>query len=374
MHFKALRLASTLCLSACINPTMTTDSGTRTIDAGNNSGGGTSAAAGGSSAATGGGVAGGGNAAAGGPAGLPGLFGKPNAWNKDVSALPVSTRSAALLTDLQSSGGWGNGNRFQIDFSIALLEADSSTPRRSITAGPTFYAQDSDVVPLQVPLPLNGNIEGNPGYVCDTTQGDCHILVHEKNENKLYELYNATQAGSAFTTAGVFVWDLTKQYSDVLRGDQCTSADAAGLPMAALLPTAAEVAAGEVPHALRFILPNARMKKRVYVRPATHAGGPLSLSANAVPYGVRFRLKASFDESAYSASAKVILRALKKYGMILSDGGNIALTFADDRLSTARWADLGIAPRTFGNITVADFEVVDLGPEIPLTFECVRAP
>src|SRR5207249_424959 len=137
---------------------------------------------------------------------------------------------------------------------------------------------------------------------------------------------------------------------DVLRGDQCTSADAAGLPMAALLPTADEVAAGAVPHALRFILPNPRMKANVYVRPATHAGSPTSNNLDAPPYGVRFRLKAGFDETPYNANARVILRALKKFGMILSDGGNIALTFADDRLSTAKWAALGITSQTFNAI------------------------
>ena len=173
---------------------------------------------------------------------------------------------------------------------------------------------------------------------------------------------------------GAFVWDLTRQYPDVLRGDQCTSADAAGLPMAALIPTADEVAAGEVPHALRFILPNPSMKAAVYVRPATHAGGPSSSNPDAPPYGVRLRLKASFDETPFNANARVILRAMKKYGMILSDGGNIALTFADDRLSTAKWAALNITAQTFNNIPVSQFEVVDLGAEIALTFNCVRAP
>jgi len=170
------------------------------------------------------------------------------------------------------------------------------------------------------------------------------------------------------------VWDLNKQYADVLRGDQCTSADAAGLPIAALLPTADEVASGTVPHAMRFILPNARMKRQVYVRPATHAGGPSSTNANAPPYGVRFRPKQNFDETPYNANARVILRAMKTYGMILSDGGNIALTFADDRLSAAKWSTLGITAQTFNTIQVSDFEVVDLGAEIPLTFNCVRAP
>ena len=308
---------------------------------------------------------------------LPGLFEHAHAWNKDVSPLQPSSRSGAIISALQGFGGWGNGNKLQIDFSITLLTADSTTPRRTITAAPGGYCYggpDCDAVPLQMPLPTNGNTEGSADYTCDTANNDCHVLVHERTEKKLYELYNATAAGSNFTALGAFVWDLTKQYGEVLRGDQCTSADAAGLPISALLPTADEVAAGEVPHALRFILPNPRMKTAVYVRPATHAGGPSSTNPDAPPYGVRFRLKASFDETPYNANARVILRALKKYGMILSDGGNIALTFADDRLSTAKWSTLNITAQTFNTIGVNQFDVVDLGAELPLTFNCVRAP
>ena len=312
------------------------------------------------------------------PTVLPGLFEKPHAWNQDVSALPISLRSAAITGALQSLGGWGNGNKLQIDFSIPVMTANGATPRRTITAAPGGYCYggpDCDVVPLQMPIPANGNTEGSVDYTCDPANNDCHVLVVETAEKKLYELYNATAVGSTtFTALGAFVWDLTKQYPDVLRGDQCTSADAAGLPMAALIPTADEVAAGDVPHALRFILPNPRMKAGVYVRPATHAGGPSSLNVDAPPYGVRLRLKSSFVETTFSSGAQVILRALKKHGMILSDGGNIALTFADDRLSTAKWATLGIAAQTFNNIPVSQFDVVDLVSEIPLTFNCVRVP
>ena len=159
-----------------------------------------------------------------------------------------------------------------------------------------------------------------------------------------------------------------------MRGDQCTSADAAGFPVAGLLPTTDEVAAGEIAHALRFILPNDRMKAGVYVHPAGHAGGPTSDNPDAPPYGVRFRLAASFDETPFSESERVVLKALKTYGMLLADGGEIALTFADDRSSTAKWDALGVEARSFAAITPADFEVVDLGPEIPLTYDCVLNP
>jgi hypothetical protein len=356
-------MLSTWCLwwCACAASPTTGDAGT-----GGSAGGGI--ATDGGTGATGGGS---------GTATLAGLFEKPAAWNQDVSSLPKSPRSDAITGALTSLGGWGNGNVLQTDFSIALLFADATTPRRTITADPGGYCYggpDCDSVPLQMPLPTNGNTEGSADYVCDTANNDCHVLVVERTEKKLYELYNATQAGSNFTALGAFTWDLTKQYGAVLRGDQCTSADAAGLPIAALLPTADEVAAGEVPHALRFILPNPRMKAGVYVRPATHAGGPSSTSPDAPPYGVRLRLKSTFDETPYSAGARVVLHALKKYGMILSDGGNIALTFADDRLSTAKWSAQGITAQSFNSLRVSEFEVVDLGAELALTFDCVRAP
>jgi hypothetical protein len=230
-----------------------------------------------------------------------------------------------------------------------------------------------------MPMPANGNTEGSSTYVCDTSydtdgQGDCHVLVVEQTQKKLYEIYNATKAGSAFTALGAFVWDLTKAYPDDERGEQCTSADAGGFPIAGLLPTANEVAAGAVKHALRFILPNKQMKKLVYVHPGSHAGQPTSTNANAPAYGVRFRLKSTFDVSAYDAGEKVILQAMKTYGMLLSDGGTIALTFADDRTTTSKWAAQGITALSFKNVAVDDFEVVDLGNEIALTDTCVRNP
>jgi serine/threonine-protein kinase len=225
-----------------------------------------------------------------------------------------------------------------------------------------------------MPVPTGGNIEGSTNFVCNTAQNDCHLLVADTTQQKLFELYNATQSGSAFTALGAFVWDLNKAYPDNERGDQCTSADAAGFPIAGLLPTADEVAAGAVNHAIRFILPNARMRKSVYVHPASHAGAPSSTNANAPPYGVRFRLKAAFDETSYSAGAKVILHAMKTYGMLLSDGGNIALTFADDRTTTAKWAGQSITALSFMAITPNDFEVVDLGSPITVTDNCVRNP
>ncbi len=309
---------------------------------------------------------------------MGGLFEQPEPWTKNVSALAKDARSDAIIAALKSLGGWGHGNRLQIDFSLPLLVANATTPRQIVT-GPAsasycFGGPDCEPVPLQMPLPTNGNMEGSSTYRCDVAEGDCHVLVADRSQKKLYELYNATQTSTGVAALVAIVWDLRKAYPPGLRGEQCTSADAGGFPIAGLLPTADEVAAGQINHALRFILPNARMKGGVYVHPAGHAGGPSSRNPDAPPYGVRFRLKASFDETPYNPGQRVILHALKTYGMLLSDGGNIALTFADDRSTAAKWSSLGITAQSFKSIGVGDFEVVDLSAEIPSTQDCVRNP
>jgi hypothetical protein len=309
------------------------------------------------------------------------LFEVGQPFGKNVSGSAVAQRSATIIQALNGLGGWGNGNAFQIDFSIPVFFADHSTPRVQVvgTEDYCFGGPDCDRVPARMPVPAGAYFEGSSNLTCDPSgntegQGDCHLLVVERDEHKLYEVYQGSKKGDAIAAQGLFVWDLNKLYPETLRGDQCTSADAAGFPIAAMLPTADEVASGTVNHPLRFILPNSHMKEGVYVRPATHAGGPQSTDPNAPPYGVRFRLRADFDESNYSPSEKVILKALKTYGMLLSDGGQIPLTFADDRTSTAKWSNLGIKADSFNKIGVDQFEVVELGSDIALNYDCVRNP
>jgi hypothetical protein len=303
-----------------------------------------------------------------------GLFTTPMPWTKAVADAPTSERSDAIIAALNNAGGWGNDNVLQTDFAIPIFFADANTPRMEVVGADEYCygGPDCDDVPAEMPVPADAYIEGSEDFSCDAAQEDCHLLVADRDEGKLYELYQANKVGDRMTAGGFFVWDLNKEYPETLRGAQCTSADAAGFPIAAMTPTADEVASGEVNHALRFILPNDRMKEGVYVAPATHAGGPESTDPNAPPYGVRFRLKADFDDSSFSDPQKVVVKAMKTYGMLLSDGGEIALTFADDKNNTAKWADLGIDSQSFKELAPDQFEVVDLPEETDLTYECVR--
>ena len=253
----------------------------------------------------------------------------------------------------------------QIDFALDVLTATATTPKRSFTPNADFWSPDCDLTPM--PVPVGGNLEGETGYAC-TTDGDCHLLVADPAGGKLYEMYRANIT-STFQGGCLAVWNTGTSYASTLRGDQCTSADAAGFPIAPLLFTADEVKAGHIDHAIRFILPNNRVK-RGYVRPATHGTSTTGIST-APSYGVHLRLRADYPVANLKPGAQVVARAMQKYGMYHADGGNIALTAASDRHTTAKWSGL-LAPRDLAALKVTDFEVIDHGAPIALTFDCAR--
>ena len=291
-------------------------------------------------------------------------------WKRDVTSAPVDPQSSAIIANLAAAGGFGNG-RLQIDFSIVVLTADANTPYRTFTPTGDFYTPDCDQVP--VPVPVGGALEGESGYSC-VHDGDCHLIVRDASTNDLYEMWRADITNGVFRGGCLAVWDLDRIYPPAGRGEQCTSADAAGLPITPLLFTADELQAGTIDHAIRFILPNPRMQAGVYVHPATHAGGPSGQGMP--PYGARFRLRANYPLSSLPDNGtRTIARALQKYGMILADGGNIALTAASDRFTTAKWSNVLPSGSTgLAAIQVTDFEMIDAGARIPLTYDCVRSP
>jgi serine/threonine-protein kinase len=258
----------------------------------------------------------------------------------------------------------------QIDFSLQVLQADANTPMLDFTKTGDFYEGDCDFV--KFPVPPGGAIEGEGGYAC-TQDGDCHLLVVHRAQKKLFEMWRANIASGVFNGGCAAVWDLTKAYPDDLRGDDCTSADAGGFPITAMLFNADEVAKGSIDHALRFILPNSRIRHLVYVHPATHSTNPTSGGPSAPPYGVRMRLRADFPlASLPNEGARVIARALQRYGMFLADGGNIPLTGQDDRFTTAKWSQLGVDSHSLYAIQVGDMEVVELGALHTWAGNCTR--
>jgi hypothetical protein len=248
-----------------------------------------------------------------------------------------------------------------------------------------------------MPVPANGRIEGYDNYICPgrtagDPYGDCHMLVADFSANTLYEAYQATYSGTSFYSSCNVAWNMTEYAwgappaagstlpSVAQRnwgiGRDCTGPDAAGFPIAPLLFTIGDVLSGRVEHAIRFALPNDRIQRAaqdgdeepVYVWPATHAGGPEAYNPDAPLYGSRWRLKANFDPATRgldpnNAVVKAVVYGLQHYGMLLADGGDIALMAEDGSDCGTTWDDLWGDPgsRVLNGIQPGDFDVIDTG-------------
>jgi hypothetical protein len=234
------------------------------------------------------------------------LFPADNAWRADVRALPVHPRSAAWLAAM---GGptrhlhpdFGPAGQGEQPYGIPYAVVDGSKDKVAVEFE---YASESDPGPY--PLAADTPLEGG---------SDRHALVVDKDACRLYELYAVDWNGGRPRAGSGAIWDLR---SNQLRPDRWTSADAAGLPILAGLLRLDEVLAGEVDHAIRI---TAARTDRSYLWPARHQAGADS-DPDLPPMGARFRLKGDFDLSPFRPDTQVVLRAMKRYGVVVADNGS----------------------------------------------------
>ncbi len=166
----------------------------------------------------------------------------------------------------------------------------------------------------------------------------------------MYELFDAHRLGNGSWHAGSgAVFDLD---SGALRPAGWTSADAAGLPILPGLVRYDEVASGHIDHALRFTVSQTR---KAYVAPARHYASSRT-DASLPPMGMRVRLRAGYDISGYPVQARVILQAMKTYGMIVADNGS---SWFVSGTPDPRWDDAQL--NTLKNVPGSAFEVVAMG-------------
>lgn len=308
------------------------------------------------------------------------LFPADAPWNQRTDSLGVDAESDAIIAALDAYG-WGTGH-IQVDASLHVTcDRDGTAPRMAFTATDDWWDPDCDLAP--VPIVPGDHIEGESGYACEGN-GDCHLIVISPTTHRLYEQWRVNITDTGFEGGCLSIWD-TSVVMPTLRGDQCSSADAGGFPIAAMLFDADEVASGRIEHAIRLILPNDIIHRRVYVRPATHAtdsdGGEHS-----VPYGARLRLRADRFDAVLARLpndyARTVAHAMREYGMVLSDGGNIALTAEDDENTVAKWdndtddraAATNLGFRDLDSIEPSDFEMVEAGERISYVGACERTP
>ena len=271
------------------------------------------------------------------------VFPADNVWNVPVDTLPVHTNSDAYVATIGAdahvhadfgSGTWDGG-----PIGIPYVDVPGTQPTVTVAFD---YDDESDLGPY--PIPPGAPIEGGP-----ESKGDRHVLVLDRDDCILYELYKAVpQPDGSWEAGSGAIFDLS---SHALRPAGWTSADAAGLPILPGLVRYEEVAAGEIRHALRFTAPQTR---RAYVWPARHYASHLT-GAQYPPMGQRFRLRADFDVSGFFSETQVILRALQTYGVILADNGS---SWYISGVPDERWDNDVL--HELHQVQGSDFEAVDV--------------
>jgi len=280
------------------------------------------------------------------------LFPADSPWNQKIANAPVAANSDTLVASIGASG------RLHPDFGTMYDGALIGIPYNIVSASQPkinvvidAYADESDLLP--VPIPNNAIIEGDP-LSSSQNDTDRHLIVYDKDQNVVYELFNVRRptetSDQMWHADSEAVWNLG-QNSFRTPGD--TSADAAGLPILPGLVRPDEVLdQGVINHALRFTVPRSRNS---YVFPASHQAG---VNDSSLPrMGERFRLKQSFNISSYSATDRVILQALKEYGMIVADNGSGWYLSGEP---STRWNDDDLHDLT--QVLGSNFEAVNLSP------------
>jgi hypothetical protein len=274
-------------------------------------------------------------------AGCP-VFPASNPWNRRVDTLPVAGNSRATIATIGAGEGlhadFGSGRYEGRPIGIPITVVGATQRRVPVRFA---YAEESDRGPY--PIPRKVRIEG--GRRAD---GDRHALIVDRVRCRLYELFDlhATAQGGWRAGSGA-IWNLR---SNRLRPDGWTSADAAGLPILPGLARYSEVARGRIEHALRFTVSRSR---KAYVWPATHFASELTDPA-LPPMGLRLRLRRDFSTRGFPRQARIVLEALKRYGMMVADNGSDWFISGEPH---PRWSNDQLS--TLRRVAGSNFEVVD---------------
>jgi hypothetical protein len=266
------------------------------------------------------------------------IFPASSVWNKRVDNLPRHKRSGKIVkaigANLHVHADFGEGEWDGGPIGIPVTVVDGS----QATSWVDFhYDEESDPGPY--PIPPDVAIEGGPD-----ANGDRHAIIVDRDSCTLYELFDLWPAWEAGSGA---IWNLS---SNALRPHGWTSADAAGLPILPGLARHDEVARGVIDHALRFTV---RRSRRAYVYPARHFASS-STNRNLPPMGLRLRLRPNFPVGSFPPQARVILRALKRYGMIVADNGS---SWYISGVPNEGWSNEQL--RSLHRVRGSDFRVVD---------------
>jgi hypothetical protein len=270
------------------------------------------------------------------------VFPAANPWHEKISKLPVSPLSSAYIASIGTGIDLHPDFGSNLTYGIPYAVVPATQPKVAIHF--TAYGDQSDKGPY--PIPAGAPVEGGA-----SSTGDRHVLVVQSGACKLYELYSAQpNADGSWNAGSGAVFNLR---SNKLRPNGWTSADAAGLPIFAGLIRYDEIKRGYIDHAIRFTAPQTQAG---FIHPATHFASS-STNPDLPPMGLRLRLKASFDIAHFPRVARIILQAMKTYGLILADNGS---PWYFQGATDPRWNDNALD--TLKSVPGSAFQAVQTGP------------
>ena len=282
------------------------------------------------------------------------VFASDYAYNQDISQTPLDPGSTTYIANLVARAGTIDAPVGTSEY-VNVVPASQAGVSVGVSGGASwgFDATDtffsSNASTFQVPVPSGVQYE-NSG----TPNADHHMIIVQQGACRLFELYSWNPSSATSGWSAVVTWNLTK--SDVLP-DGWGSTTAAGTPLLPGVIWSAEIVAGKIEHAVDIVIPGAAIAKYEYVKPAARSGGACGSNypLDGFPYGGRVRLKASFDDSSFTGNqAKVVVAALKKYGMInTDDSGESRSSFRLGDGSKLDQTDMA----QLSNLTWDDFEV-----------------
>jgi hypothetical protein len=268
------------------------------------------------------------------------IFPADNPLNQEITHAPVNPRSAEYIASIGLTGHLHPDFGTEPGYGIPYTVVGPHQPKVPVRF--TEFGEESNPGPY--PIPPGAPVEGAG------EEGDRHVLVLQRGSCKLYELYAAQRAGAGWAAGSGAVFNLR---SNALRPEGWTSADAAGLPIFPLLVRYPEVRSGQIDHALRVTVTRTQ---RGYIHPATHFASSSS-DPTLPPMGLRLRLRASYSLAGFHGESLIVLRALKRYGLIVADNGSSwYITGAPD----PRWNDEDL--EQIKRVPGSAFEAVQTGP------------
>ncbi|HEX5033679.1 MAG TPA: hypothetical protein VFW62_04310 [bacterium] len=265
------------------------------------------------------------------------IFPSDNPWNLNISSYEVHENSDEYMASMNAGSEFLHPDfGSNPDYGIPYITVGGDEPQL-----PVSFVEEDESDPGPYPIPADAPVE----------VGDQHVLAVDIDNCLLYEIYDAAYIGPGWEAYSGAVFDLS---SNALRPEGWTSADAAGLPiLPGLVRHDEAVELGEIRHALRF---TANVTQEAYIHPATHEAGSTT-DPGAPPMGLRVRLRADYDITGFTGASRVVLEALKTYGLILADNGSDwFITGARD----PRWDDEDL--EQLKTVPASAFEAVETGP------------